>query len=228
MSGHELGSTVALLLNEEERGFGLVVTDGQAHESTGKGVVMRHCRAICTAVGLAALTFPTVGLVAPASAASPWIPVYDVYTEEMEDFCDVPGLTVSLVSTAEGEFRFSPRGPDGLPHRMEHMTQTDVYTNVATGESVTVVELRNENVYSVTDNGDGTLTFLQLNVHEQTFYDEDGMQIGHSTGQLRVELVFEHAGTPTDLEDDEFVSIRIFNAVSHGDDFCETAVAAIG
>jgi hypothetical protein len=65
-------------------------------------------------------------------------------------------------------------------------------------------------------------------VHEITTYDEDGMQIGHRTGQLRIELVFDHAGTPTDPDDDQFVSFRLLEFVTHGDDRCSTAVEAIG
>lgn len=51
---------------------------------------------------------------------------------------------------------------------MEHATDTNVYTNLATGESVTEVESRNENMLRVTNNGDGTLTFLEQGAYPGT------------------------------------------------------------
>ena len=64
------------------------------------------------------------------------------------------------------------RGADRPPYRMEHATDTNVYTNLATGESVTEVESRNENTLRVTNNGDGTLTFLEQGVYRVPMYDE--------------------------------------------------------
>ncbi len=180
-----------------------------------------------TAAVLAALVAPTVGFGAPASAASPWEPESGDFTEDIEDFCGVTGLTVRLVSTVEGRVKWAPRGPDRLPYRQAHFTSTDVYTNLATGESATETSKDNENFLHVTDNGDGTLTNIQSHEFNKKMYDAAGSFIGHRTGRLLIEIVVDHAGTPTDPDDDEFVSIRVESKVK-GDDFCSTMVRAIG
>lgn len=180
------------------------------------------------AATLAGFAIASVGFAGAASAATPWQHFHDTYQEIDENFCDVPGLTVQLDSTTDGRDRYTPRGPDRLPYYMQHATDTNVYTNVATGESVTEVELRNENDVRVTDNRDGTLTYIHKNVHKMAMYNEDDKAIAHRTGQLLVELVFDHNGTPTDPSDDQFVSIRILQSATHGDDFCTALVEAIG
>ncbi len=180
-----------------------------------------------TAAVLAAFVVPAVGVAVPASAASKWEPESGVFTEDIEDFCDVTGLTVRLVSTTEGRVKWAPRGPDRLPYRQAHFTQTDVYTNLATGESATEVSKDNENFLHVTDNGDGTLTNIQSHLFNKKMLDEDGRFIGHRIGRLLIEIVVDHAGTPTDPDDDEFVSINIESKVK-GDNFCTTMLQAIG
>ncbi len=189
---------------------------------------MRRPTVLRFLAALTSLAVATIGATSPAAADTPWLDEDDVYTEVTEDFCDVPGLTVELVSTSDSRSRWVLRGPDRLPHRMEHTRSVDVYTNLDTGEIVTDVGQRNENMMHTTDNGDGTLTFTEQLVFKNTVYSEDGSKIGHRTGRLIIELVFAHAGTPQDPDDDEFVSIRVPVFHEHGDDFCATAVAAIG
>jgi len=46
----------------------------------------------------------------------------------------------------------------------------------------------------VTDNGDGTLTILVLGTGNFTVNGEDGKAIARSPGQLRFELLIDHAG----------------------------------
>lgn len=188
----------------------------------------RMYRITGTAALLAALVVPATGSMATASPTSPWISFHDVYTEVTRNTCDVPGLKVRLVSTNDGRLRWTPRGSDRLPHLMQHNTTSDVYTNMATGQSVTEVASQRENMLDVTDNGDGTLTFLEQAVYRAAMYNEAGKAIAHRTGRFRIELVFDHAGTPTNLDDDEFVSFRFIKPARHGDDFCTALVGAIG
>ena len=185
---------------------------------------MTFLTTLLTSLVAVIVVFPGAASAAPGG----WEHVEDFYSEVTEDTCDVSDLTVLLESTFVGRVRFTPRGPDRLPYYQEHSRTTNVYTNLATGESMTEVELRNENMLWRRDNGDGTLTSVHQNVHNIKMYDEDGNLIGHRTGRIHIQLVFEHAGTPTDPDDDEFVSIRIVKSASHGDDLCTALVPAIG
>jgi hypothetical protein len=163
-----------------------------------------------------------------ASAASPWTSVHETYTEVTHNTCDVTGLTVRLNETSDTRARYVLRGPDRLPYYMEHTRTSDVYTNTATGKSVTEVELRNENTLSATDNGDGTWTNVHQAIGNNKMYDEAGNVIAHRGGRILVELTFDQAGTPQDPTDDQFLSVRVVGESSHGDNFCTSLVQAIG
>jgi hypothetical protein len=168
-------------------------------------------------------------LMATASATSNgWEPTHDRYTEVTHDTCGVAGLTVRLVERDNGRERWTPRGRDRLPYYMSHDTVTDVFTNLATDESVTQVSLANFNTLLVTDNGDGTLTLSGQQVSKSVMYAEDGTAIAHYTDQLRVELLINDASTPRDPSDDEIISAHLTRLARHGDDFCTALVNEIG
>jgi hypothetical protein len=80
----------------------------------------------------------------------------------------------------------------------------------------------------VTDNGDGTLTILFLATGNDVFYGSDGEVIGRDPGQIRLEILVDHGGTPTDPSDDEFLSEELVKgSTGRSDDFCAAAVPAL-
>ena len=143
-------------------------------------------------------------------------------SETIEDFCDVPGLTVQIDSTIDARFMIIPHGPDGLWHGLEHEKVSRVYTNLANGnfvtEDVTVVfkDLR------VTDNGDGTLTILVLGTGNAVTYGPDGKALARDPGQIRFEVLVDDAGTPGDPTDNEFLEFLgvVKESTGRSDDFC--------
>jgi hypothetical protein len=82
------------------------------------------------------------------------------------------------------------------------------WTNVATGDFVTVVGSYRGGDLRVTDNGDGTLTVISKHTDNWATYDQDGTGIAGArrAGLTSFELLFDNAGTPTDPSDDEFVA----------------------
>ena len=58
----------------------------------------------------------------------------------------------------------------------------------------------------VTDNGDGTLTILFQATGNDVIYGADGKAIGRNPGQIRLEFLVDHGGTPTDPSDDVFLA----------------------
>lgn len=145
-----------------------------------------------------------------------------------EDFCDA-GLTVDGTLVTDGSVLVVAHGPDGLQYFLEHLKVTVVYTNRANGKTVTyeVVTRVNKDL-RVTDNGDGTLTILAFATGNDVYYGPDGNVIGRNPGQLRVEILVDHGGTPTDPFDDVFLAEEIVKgSTGRSDDFCEAAVPAL-
>jgi hypothetical protein len=149
--------------------------------------------------------------------------------EVVEDFCGVPGFTVENTFVADGRFRITAHGPDGLPYYVEVVDSTDTWTNAATGAFVTIVASYRSADHKVTDNGDGTLTVLVQSPHNNVIYNEAGQVIGHRAGLFVDEVLIDHGGTPTDPSDDVFLGyVQRVKNVGLGFDFCATIIQAIG
>ena len=191
---------------------------------------MRHSRrlrlgAILALGATAAVTF--------ASAASAGQIFRETFHEEgtdvLEDFCDVPGMTVDVAFTDDGRLFTVPHGPDGLSYFHVNATFTNVFTNPANGRSVTERVTLIDKDLRVTDNGDGTLTIIVLATGNATVYGANGKAIARNPGQIRYELLIDHNGTPTDPSDDEFIADLglVKGSTGRSDDFCEAVVPAL-
>jgi hypothetical protein len=183
-----------------------------------------------TAAALAGVAVLSVGIGAAAATPSHWEPYHFEYgPEATEDFCGVSGLTVAQQGVVDGRFRTTTHGPDGLSYDHDHGSFTDTWTNVETGEFVTVVGSYINDAHRVTDNGDGTLTILFQGPSRRERLNEDGERISLSAGLTAFELLIDHAGTPTDPSDDVFLEFLGFvKDVGLTSDFCTTVVQAIG
>ena len=147
----------------------------------------------------------------------------------LSDFCDVPGLTVEQAFVAiDISVHAVAHGPDRLAYFLQHGTETDVFTNLATGKSVSGVAKVIEKDMRVSDNGDGTLTILILATGNATVYGANGKAIARNPGQTRLELVVDHGGTPNDPSDDEELALRVVrDSTGRSDDFCSAVVPAL-
>jgi hypothetical protein len=150
-------------------------------------------------------------------------------TEIIEDFCDIPGLTVQRDATIEARFMLIPHGPDGLGYGMEHFKISSVFTNVANGNTVTEQDTVLNKDLRVTDNGDGTLTILVLATGNNVAYGPDGTAIARDPGQTRFEILIDNGGTPSDPSDDEFLEFLgvVKGSTGRTDDFCAAVVPVL-
>ena len=188
---------------------------------------MRHSRKLGAILALGATAAVTLAAAASAGQAfRDTIHVEDTFTEE--DFCDAPGLDVEISLVLDQRIHVVPHGRDRLDYFVQHSTVTDVFTNLATGESVTGVVTVNEKDKRVTDNGDGTLTIRILATGNAVLY-QNGKAIARDPGQIRFEILVDHNGTPTDPFDDEFIENLevVKDSTGRSDDFCEAAVPAL-
>ena len=192
---------------------------------------MRHSRKLRLSTVPVLVATAAIALAATASGGGQLFrePIDENEIRVEEDFCDVEGLTVEFHAVVEGRFRVNTHGRDGLVYFAENTRVTNTLTNVDNGNFVTehVVVLGKD--LSVTDNGDGTLTVVQLSTGNATVYNSSGKAIGRNPGQIRIEFVVDHNGTPTDPSDDVLLSETLVKgSTGRSDDFCEVVVPALG
>lgn len=176
-------------------------------------------------LGLAAVA--AVTFVTAATAGQPFRETVHVEASlEVENFCDVEGMTVQLDRVLDMRVTISARGREGLAYFLQHGTIDEVMTfegtSISSHASVIEKDLR------VTDNGDGTLTVLILSTGNAVLYGPNGEAIARNPGQTRFELVLDDGGTPTDPFDDVELDFRVVKeSTGRSDDFCTAAVAAL-
>ena len=184
---------------------------------------MRHHWVIGVVAGLGTVAVSATAAAKPLDGGE----FRNEFSGVVEDFCEVDGLTVEFDAVVEGRFRAVTHG-NGLVYFDEHLDVTNTLTNVDNGNSVTEhIRVLNKDL-SVTDNGDGTLTVILLATGNSTVYDASGKAIGRNPGQVRIEFVVDHAGTPDFPPDDILLSETVIKgSTGRSDDFCEVAVPAL-
>lgn len=193
------------------------------------GGAMRQSLKLRLSALLALGVTAAVMLAAGAAAQPPFKESFhDEGTFVEEDFCGA-GLTVDGTFVEDARLMVVAHGPDGLAYFLEHISTTVVFTNRANGRAVTLESRVLRKDLRVTDNGDGTLTILGLATGNDVFYGADGKAIGRNPGQVRVEFLIDHSGTPTDPSDDVFLADLgiVKGSTGRNDDFCEAAVPAL-
>lgn len=189
---------------------------------------MRLSRFVLGVVGAAVLSLSLTGGVA---AAQPPVMerVHEEFSEELQDFCDVEGLTVRLDAVVDFRVHWNARKRDGLAYFVQNVKSSSTFTALASEDRwVTSVENSTFNDVNVTDNGDGTLTILVLGAGNFVTYDQTGKAIARNPGRVFFEVVVDHAGTPQDPTDDEFLEDRLVReSTGLNDDFCEAAVPVL-
>jgi hypothetical protein len=179
----------------------------------------------------AVLVLVTTAAVMLAAAANAGPPFRETIHEEFEfvddNFCDA-GLTVEVAVVLDIRVHAVPHGRDRLVYFLQHGTETDVLTNLENSKSIRSFARVIEKDIRVTDNGDGTLTVLIQATGNATLYGENGKAIARNPGQIRIELLIDHGGTPNDPSDDEVLSEELVKgSTGRSDDFCEAAVPAL-
>jgi hypothetical protein len=189
---------------------------------------MRRVRALSVAA-LLGIALPPVLAAAPAPAK----PVergefHEEFTEVIDNFCDVPGLTVIAEGEVDLRFRVNTHGREQLPFYAEHGEFTAVFTNPATELSVRSVDQSLFKDLSLDLDGD-ILTVVVLATGNATVYGPDGKAIARNPGQLRFQVVIDTQGTLDDFSDDEELFFEVIKgSTGRSDDFCEAVVGAIG
>lgn len=155
--------------------------------------------AISSTTGL--VVAATVSPIGPAAAA----PIeqeqfQDVRSEVFDPFCG--DLRVRIDTDLRGSLLVKPKGPHGLVYFQQTVHGTVSFTNLTTGKALTGVHNYFNKDLKVTDNGDGTLTVLALSPGVVKFYGPNGKLLFVDSGQIRVEILIDHGGTPTNPDDD--------------------------
>jgi hypothetical protein len=183
----------------------------------------------CGLAAAAATAFISFVAISPAAAAPPER-FHDQSDQILEDFCG--DLTVREVVDVTVTETAKARGSDGLVYFASHVRGSVSYTNVENDLTFTNTFNTLSKDLKVTDNGDGTLTILELATGNSTVSGPDG-QVLRDPGQTRFEIVVDHGGTPTDPSDDEVISETVVKGSTgrndlEGRDFCDDLHEFIG
>jgi hypothetical protein len=163
----------------------------------------------------------TVALSPNASARPTQDVIHEEFTEQLEDFCGQPGLTVTRDVVVDGRIQINVRRPGTPPYRLERLKVTSVLTN-EDGDVVTHEDRFLSSDLKVTDNRDGTVTVLVMATGNTTIYDSTGTVIARNPGQTRFEVLVDLNGTPSDHTDDEFIGFLgiVKPSTGRNDDQC--------
>jgi hypothetical protein len=120
----------------------------------GEGAPWHHRERV--GVGVLAALILAAGIDTATAA-----PVEHEFVEEsFSDVFDCDGLTLRDDTMIRLHILVDARGPDGLGYLLENASGITMYTNPATGISVTATFRTLNKDVRVSDNGDGTLTIL--------------------------------------------------------------------
>jgi hypothetical protein len=187
-----------------------------------KGGIMSRSRTLSTASALVAgLVIPLVGIGVASAAPVHWQRSVFAYGPE-PSFCG--GLTQQGVDT--GRFRMVPR--DGIGHYEAASKFVETWTNLDTGDFVTVKGSYKEHTIHATIDPDGIVTALSSGPGTATVYDSDGHMLAHWAGLNRVVYVVDQMGTPADPDDDAILSRTVVQRTGQLFDYCDPIIAAIG
>jgi len=178
----------------------------------------------------AVLALSTVAAMLPAAAGAGQVfreTIHDEFQFVDDDFCGA-GLEVEVAVVMDLRVHAVPHGADRLVYFLQHGTRTEVLTNLENGRSLRSFARVSEKDQRVTDNGDGTLTVVILATGNAVLYGQNGKAIARNPGQVRIELLVDDGGTPTDPSDDEVLAEEVVReSTGRSDDFCDAAVPAL-
>jgi hypothetical protein len=127
------------------------------------------------------------------------------FSESLTEFVDCGDLTARVDVDVDWAFLLKSQGRDLLPYGMETSHGEQVWTNMTTGRSLTVVTNFVVKDQQISDNGDGTLTIVVQSSGGVNVFGPDGTLLFKDPGQSRSVLLIDNGGTPADPTDDVFL-----------------------
>ncbi len=127
------------------------------------------------------------------------------FSESLTEFVDCGDVTVRVDLEVDWSFLLNPHGRDRLAYGMEASHGQQVWTNLTTGSSLTLVTNLLVKDQQITDNGDGTLSIVVKSSGGVNVFGPDGELLFKDPGQSRSLLLIDHGGTPADPSDDAFL-----------------------
>ena len=193
--------------------------------ASSPGRVARHWIA-----GLVGAGILTLGLVAPASATTL---VQDHYSVSGTAILEICGGTFQYDFAFDGTFSFVFRGTSPAPYGADRTHTVEVYTNAATGKTMTV-EFRGQfrDVTITIDDQTNVLTLTGRKSGTVTVNGPEGTLLFREAGTFLATVLLDDGGTPEIPDDDTFLAdlgktfVPPGRTGVYGHDFCTELVAA--
>lgn len=128
------------------------------------------------------------------------------FSESSTELVDCGDLMVRVDIDVTWAFLLKSQGRDRLPYGMETSHSEQVWTNLTTGKSLTLISNFVIKDQQISDNGDGTLTIVVKSSGGVNVLGPDGKLLLKEPGQSRSVLLIDNAGTPEDPTDDAFLA----------------------
>jgi hypothetical protein len=156
--------------------------------------------------------------------------INDTYDLVHDDFCGVPGLTVSDRGRVQIRFRINTHGRSQLPYYAENVREDGTVTSPTTGRTITYSIVTNGKDLHVADNRDGTVTIIGFATGNYTVWGDEGRALGRNPGQFRDKVLIDRNGTPFDFSDDEFLGqLEVIKpSTGRSDDICQAMLSGLG
>jgi hypothetical protein len=190
-------------------------------------VLGRLPRRLCAVVLVGGLIGFGIGA-APAAAR---VIDHDQFHDVDSQIFELCGLTLRFDLDIRGMFMDNSHGRDGLVYFTETHHGTVSWTNLSNGLTMTEVFNNIQKDLKVTNNGDGTLTLVEMISGVHNVKGPDGRIERMDPGTIRFEVLVDDGGTPTDPSDDEELDVRIIKEGTGPNelgDFCADVHEVIG
>jgi hypothetical protein len=176
--------------------------------------------------GVAALA---LGVATPASAG---LLVQDHYSVAGTETLDICGGTFQYDFAFDGTFSFVYRATSPAPYGADRTHTIEVYTNPATGKTMTVDFRGQFRDFTITiDDQTNVLTLTGMKSGTVTVYDTHGALLLRDAGTFFETVLLDDGGTPAIPDDDTFIADLGKTFGPHGRtdtyslDFCTGLVA---
>jgi hypothetical protein len=142
--------------------------------------------------GLVGIALVLYGLVATPALARPVEQEHFSFTGEfaVDEFC--PGFDIFV--DAHVFIMLNSRGPDGTLYGSGNFHGINVWTNRATGKTLTSRFEFTDRDLQVTDNGDGTFTIKWQATGSERIFGPDGELLSIRSGLVRGQMVIDQDG----------------------------------
>lgn len=143
----------------------------------------------------------TLGLVVALAAPATARPVLSEHNHDSWTGYGVCDANISDDATIDETFSVITHQDGTVGYTQDNFRLSEVFTNLDTGRTFRVDSTGAFKDLRITDNGDGTYTFLSQQAGTSVAWDDSGAVVSRDSGLIRVQGSYDTQGTPLPFDD---------------------------